>query len=100
MSEDEAKRRGKLRGLGVANAIEQAAGPQPEFAEIRFSPSGTATLLMGSKNQGQGHETSFKQILHERLGLDPREVKYVDGDSDRVGWGMGTMGSRSTVIAG
>ena len=94
------KQRGKLRGLGIANSIEQAAGPQPEFAEIRFSPSGSATLLMGSKNQGQGHETTFKQILHERLGLDPREVKYIDGDTDRVGWGMGTMGSRSTVIAG
>jgi aerobic carbon-monoxide dehydrogenase large subunit len=91
---------GRLRGLGIANAIERAAGPQPEFAEIRFSPSGTATVLMGSKNQGQGHETTFKQILHERLGLDPREVRYVDGDTDRVAWGMGSMGSRSTVIGG
>jgi carbon-monoxide dehydrogenase large subunit len=95
-----AKKRGVLRGIGIANAIEQAAGPQPEFAEIRFSPSGSATLFMGSKNQGQGHETTFKQILHERLGLDPHEVKYIDGDTDRVGWGMGTMGSRSTVIGG
>ena len=92
--------RGKLRGLGVANAIERAAGAQPEFAEIRFAPSGTATVLMGSKNQGQGHETTFKQILYERLGLDPREVRYVDGDTDRVAYGMGTMGSRSTVIGG
>ena len=95
-----ARRRGKLRGIAVVNAIERAAGAQPEFAEIRFSPSGTATVLMGSKNQGQGHETTFKQILHERLGLDPREVRYIDGDTDRVGWGMGTMGSRSTVIGG
>jgi carbon-monoxide dehydrogenase large subunit len=55
---------------------------------------------MGSKNQGQGHETTFKQILHERLGLDPAEVRYIDGDTDRVGFGMGTMGSRSTVIGG
>jgi carbon-monoxide dehydrogenase large subunit len=94
------KARGKLRGLAVVNPIEQAAGPQPEFAEIRFSPSGTATVFMGSKNQGQGHETTFKQILHERLGLDPAKVKYIDGDTDRVGWGMGTMGSRSTVIGG
>jgi aerobic carbon-monoxide dehydrogenase large subunit len=94
------KARGRLRGLGIANAIERAAGAQPEFAEIRFAPSGAATVLMGSKNQGQGHETTFKQILHERLGLDPREVRYVDGDTDRVGWGMGTMGSRSTVIGG
>jgi carbon-monoxide dehydrogenase large subunit len=55
---------------------------------------------MGSKNQGQGHETTFKQILNERLGLDPADVLYVDGDTDRVAFGMGTMGSRSTVIGG
>jgi len=97
---EEARRRGKLRGLGLVNAIEQAAGAQPEFAEIRFAPSGSATVLMGSKNQGQGHETTFKQILNERLGLDPADVLYVDGDTDRVGFGMGTMGSRSTVIGG
>ncbi|MGH7412874.1 MAG: xanthine dehydrogenase family protein molybdopterin-binding subunit, partial [Candidatus Rokuibacteriota bacterium] len=52
------------------------------------------------KNQGQGHETTFKQILHERLGLDPADVRYIDGDTDRVGFGMGSMGSRSTVIGG
>jgi carbon-monoxide dehydrogenase large subunit len=92
--------RGRLRGLAVVNAIERAASPQPEFAEIRFSPSGSATLLMGTKNQGQGHETTFKQILHERLGLDPKDVRYIDGDTDQVGFGMGTMGSRSTVIGG
>src|SRR5213594_676286 len=95
-----ARRRGRLRGLGVANAIERAAGPQPEFAEIRFSPGGTAMLFMGTKNQGQGHETTFKQILHERLGLDPGDVGYIDGDTDRVAFGMGSMGSRSTVIGG
>src|SRR5205809_164160 len=95
-----ARRRGRLRGLGVANAIERAAGPQPEFAEIRFAPSGSVTVLMGTKNQGQGHETTFKQILHERLGIEPSEVRYIDGDTDRVAFGMGTMGSRSTVIGG
>jgi carbon-monoxide dehydrogenase large subunit len=92
--------RGRLRGLAVVNAIERAAGPQPEFAEIRFAPSGSATVFMGTKNQGQGHETTFKQILHARLGLDPGDVRYIDGDTDRVGFGMGTMGSRSTVIGG
>ena len=97
---EESKRRGKLRGVGIVNAIERAAGPQPEFAEIRFAPSGSATVLMGSKNQGQGHETTFKQILHERLGIDPAEVRYIDGDTDRVAFGMGSMGSRSTVIGG
>ena len=95
-----ARRRGALRGIGVANAIERAAPPGPEFAEIRFDPSGTAMILMGTKNQGQGHETTFKQILHERLGFDPGEVRFVDGDTDRVAFGMGSTGSRSTVIGG
>src|SRR5580704_555595 len=97
---EEARQRGKLRGIGLANPIEKAAGPGNEFAEIRFHPSGNATLLMGSKNQGQGHETVFKQILNERLGLDPAEVQYIDGDTDRVAFGIGTHGSRSTVIGG
>src|SRR3954470_15839791 len=57
-----ARARGRPRGLAVVNAIERAAGPQPEFAEIRFSPSGAATIYMGTKNQGQGHETTFKQV--------------------------------------
>src|SRR6478735_3987975 len=95
------QKRGKLRGLGIANAIEQAAGTiQPEYAEIRFNPSGTAMLLMGTKNQGQGHETMFKQILHEKLGIDPADVQYIDGDTDKVAFGMGTNGSRSIVLGG
>jgi carbon-monoxide dehydrogenase large subunit len=97
---EESRRRGKLRGLGIVNAIERAAAPGLEYAEIRFNPSGTAMVLMGSKNQGQGHETIFKQIVHEKLGLDPRDVRYIDGDTDRVAFGIGSMGSRSTVIGG
>jgi carbon-monoxide dehydrogenase large subunit len=97
---EESHRRGRLRGLGVVNAIERAAAPQPEFAEIRFDPSGGVTVLMGTKSQGQGHETMFKQVVHERLGLDPAAVRYVDGDTDRVAFGTGTMGSRSTVVGG
>jgi carbon-monoxide dehydrogenase large subunit len=97
---EEAEARGKLRGIGIANPIEKAAGPGQEFAEIRFHPSGNATLLMGSKNQGQGHETTFKQVLNEKLGLDPATVQYIDGDTDRVAFGIGTNGSRSTVIGG
>ncbi len=97
---EKARARGKLRGIGIANPIEKAAGPGQEFAEIRFHPSGNATLLMGSKNQGQGHETTFKQVLNEKLGLDPATVQYIDGDTDRVAFGIGTNGSRSTVIGG
>jgi carbon-monoxide dehydrogenase large subunit len=91
---------GKLRGIALVNAIEQAAGPVPEFAEVRFQPSGSAMLLMGTKSHGQGHETSFKQILHEKLGIDPAEVQFIDGDTDRVAFGMGSNGSRSMVVGG
>ncbi len=72
----------------------------PEYAEIRFNPSGSAILLMGTKTHGQGHETSYKQILHERLGIDPNEVMFIDGDTDRVAFGMGSNGSRSMVTGG
>ena len=92
--------RGKLRGIGTANPIERSASPSPDFAEIRFSTDGTATILMGTKSQGQGHETVYKQIVNERLGLDPARMRVIDGDTDRVAFGIGTMGSRSTVIGG
>ena len=92
--------RGKLRGIGTANPIERSASPSPDFAEIRFSTDGTATILMGTKSQGQGHETVYKQIVNERLGLDPAWMRVIDGDTDRVAFGIGTMGSRSTVIGG
>src|ERR1700730_7650314 len=62
----EAKAHEKLRRIGIANPIGKAAGTGQERAEIRFHPSGNATLLMGSKNQGQGHETTFKQVLNEK----------------------------------
>jgi aerobic carbon-monoxide dehydrogenase large subunit len=97
---DASRARGLLRGYGFANAIEQAAGPTPEYAEIRFQPSGSAFLLMGTKSHGQGHETVFKQILCERLGMDPKEVQFIDGDTDRVAFGMGSNGSRSMVVGG
>jgi carbon-monoxide dehydrogenase large subunit len=97
---EEAKSRGRLRGIGLANAIEQAAGPMPEYAEIRFQPSGSALLLMGTKTHGQGHETAFKQILYEKLQIDPDEVVFIDGDTDRVAFGMGSTGSRSMVAGG
>jgi carbon-monoxide dehydrogenase large subunit len=95
-----ARSRGRLRGRGVVNAIERAAAPGLEYAEIRFDPSGTATVLTGAMSQGQGHETTFRQILHDRLGLDPSAVRYLQGDTDKVAFGVGSFGSRSAAIAG
>jgi carbon-monoxide dehydrogenase large subunit len=97
---EEAHKRGKLRGIGLSNTIERAAAGGFEGAEIRFDKSGTATLLAGSVTQGQGHETIFKQIMCDRLGLDPQEVRYVQGDTDEVFVGEGTGGSRSATIGG
>jgi carbon-monoxide dehydrogenase large subunit len=97
---EEARSRGKLRGIGLSNTIERAAAGGFEGAEIRFDKSGTATLLAGSVTQGQGHETIFKQIMCDRLGLDPHEVHYVQGDTDQVFVGEGTGGSRSATIGG
>src|SRR5262249_28891276 len=97
----EARGRGKLRGFGLANAIERAAAPPgPETAEIRFDPSGSATLLVGTTAQGQSHETMYKILLGEKLGLDSDDVMMLQGDTDKVPWGTGTFGSRSAVIGG
>ncbi len=96
----EARKRGKLRGLGVSNTIERAGAPSYEGAEIRFDRSGTVTLFCGAINQGQGHETVFKQILSDRLGLDPADIQYLQGDTDQVFFGEGTGGSRTATLGG
>ena len=96
----EARKRGKLRGLGVSNTIERAGAPSYEGAEIRFDRSGTVTLFCGAINQGQGHETIFKQILSDRLGLDPADIQYLQGDTDQVFFGEGTGGSRTATLGG
>jgi len=96
----DARQRGKLRGFGISNTIERAAAPSAEGAEVRFDRSGTVTLFSGSVAQGQGHETVFKQLVCDRLGLDPDEVRYVQGDTDAVFFGEGTGGSRSATMSG
>jgi len=96
----QARAHGKLRGIGLSNTIERAAAGGFEGAEIRFDKSGTATLLAGSVTQGQGHETIFKQIMCDRLGLDPQDVHYIQGDTDQVFVGEGTGGSRSATMGG
>jgi len=96
----EARQRGKWRGIGVSNSIERAAAPGFEGAEIRFDRSGTATIIMGSCAQGQGHETSFKQLVCDNLGLKPSDVHYLQGDTDQVFFGEGTGGSRTSAIGG
>ena len=96
----ESRARGKLRGIGVSNSIEKAASPGYEGAELRFDPSGAATIVSGAVTQGQGHETIFKQLVCDRFGLDPANVYYIQGDTDQVFFGEGTGGSRTATIGG
>ena len=71
-----------------------------EHAEIRFDPTGTLTLLMGTHDHGQGHGTTFKQVLFDKLGIDSDLVKFKYGDTDQVMTGTGTFGSRSAACGG
>ena len=96
----EAAKRGKLRGIGISNTIEQAADPTIETAEIRFDPLGGMTFVTGSISHGQGHNTVQTQMLVDRLGVDPDAIKFIQGDTDAVAFGMGTGGSRSTTMSG
>jgi aerobic carbon-monoxide dehydrogenase large subunit len=97
---DEAKLRGKLRGIAISNSIERAGSPTPETVEIRFDPTGTVTIFAGTKDQGQSHDTMYKQLLSAKLGIDSDMVRFVDGDTDKVSHGLGTFGSRSAMIGG
>ena len=92
--------RGRLRGLGMSNTIEKAAGASFEGAEIRFDRSGAVRLLSGAVTQGQGHETVFKQILNDMLGIAPDDIQYVQGDTDQVFFGEGTGSSRTAAVGG
>ena len=107
----EAARRGKLRGLGYSNYIE-ACGIAPsaavgslgagvglwESAEVRVNPVGTIEILTGSHSHGQGHETTFAQLVSERFDLPTDNIQIVHGDTDKVQFGMGTYGSRSGAV--
>jgi carbon-monoxide dehydrogenase large subunit len=96
----EAQARGKLRGIGLSNTIERAAAGGFEAAEIRFDRGGTVTLLSGSITQGMGHETIYKQLVCDRLGIHPDRVQYLQGDTDKVAIGEGSGGSRTATIGG
>jgi carbon-monoxide dehydrogenase large subunit len=109
----ESLKNGKLRGIGYACYIE-ACGIAPsnvagslgaraglfEAGEIRVHPTGTVTVFTGSHAHGQGHETTFAQVVADRLGLDLEQVEIVHGDTSKILFGMGTYGSRSIAVGG
>jgi carbon-monoxide dehydrogenase large subunit len=104
---------GKLLGIGLSSYIEAcgiapsavvgALGAQAglyESATVRVHPTGTVTVYTGSSAHGQGHETTFAQIVADRLGLDVDQVDVIHGDTGEVPFGMGTYGSRSAAVGG
>ena len=96
----EARQRGKLRGIGMSYTIEKAGAPGYEGAEVRFDRTGSLTVVCGAVTQGQGHETVFKQIVSDTLGIHPDEIHYLQGDTDQVFFGEGTGGSRTSALGG
>lgn len=95
-----AKRTGKLRGIGVATYIEACGNNGPETAKITLDSDGGVTVLIGSQSTGQGHHTSYAQLVAERLDLPPELVRVVQGDTDRIATGAGTGGSSSIPVGG
>jgi aerobic carbon-monoxide dehydrogenase large subunit len=109
--QERAREEGKLLGIGLASFTEVVgAGPSKDYdilglkmfdsAELRIHPTGKAILKIGVKTQGQGHETTFAQIVAEELGIPPEDVLVQHGDTDNTPYGLGTYASRSTPTAG
>lgn len=108
---EEARKEGRLVGVGMASFTEVVgAGHGEDYqilgiemfdsAELRVHPTGKAILKLGVRSQGQGHETTFAQIVAEELGIPASDVKVVEGDTDNTPYGLGTYASRSTPVAG
>jgi carbon-monoxide dehydrogenase large subunit len=109
--QEEARKEGRLLGIGLASFTEVlGAGPGKQYdiaglrmfdsAELRVHPTGKAILKLGVRTQGQGHETTFAQIVAEELGIPYEDVEVQEGDTDNTPYGLGTYASRSTPVAG
>jgi carbon-monoxide dehydrogenase large subunit len=109
--QQEKRERGELMGIGVSFFTEAVgAGPRKHMdilglgmadgAELRVHPTGKAVLRLSCMSQGQGHQTTFAQIVAEELGISPDDIEVVQGDTDQTPFGLGTYGSRSTPVSG
>ncbi len=94
-----ARKRGKYRGIGVANYVEITSGSPRERTEIEVKPNGRVELVMGTMDSGQGHETSFAQLVTEWLGVPFESIDYVAHDTNRVAGGGGSHSGRSMKLA-
>jgi carbon-monoxide dehydrogenase large subunit len=96
----ESKKSGKLRGIGLASYIEACGQTSPETSTVRIETDGSVTVLVGTQTNGQGHATTFAQLVHDQLGLPLEKVNVITGDTDLIPMGGGTVGSRSMPTGG
>ena len=96
----EAAKRGRLRGIGVTYVIEGAGGMAQEYAVAEAKPDGTIVVGIGAQSQGQGHETTFAQLVAETMDMPFDKVRIIAGDTDKIAHGWGTFASRSMIKAG
>jgi carbon-monoxide dehydrogenase large subunit len=96
----EAKKRGRLLGIGVANYVETPVGMPHERVAVNVSSAGSVDLIVGTQSRGQGHETSFRQVMADQLGVQPDAINFVSGDSATLASGGGTHSDRSMRLAG
>jgi aerobic carbon-monoxide dehydrogenase large subunit len=96
----QSRRAGRLRGIGIASYIEACGNNGPETANVQLDRDGGVTVLIGSQSTGQGHATSYAQLVAERLDLPPERVRVVQGDTHRIATGAGTGGSSSIPVGG
>ena len=96
----EARKRGRLRGIGLANYVETPVGMPHERLGLKVSTTGSVNLVVGTQSSGQGHETSFRQVMADALGVEPEAINFIGGDSAVLASGGGTHSDRSMRLAG
>lgn len=97
---DEARLRGRLRGIGLCMPIEPAGGLGSDHAIVQAHPDGTVTLYAGSMSVGQGHDTALSTLVAQRLGIPIERVRHLQGDTDRIANGKGNGGSSALIMGG
>jgi carbon-monoxide dehydrogenase large subunit len=96
----EARKRGRLRGIGLANYVETPVGMPHERLGLKVSAKGSVDLVVGTQSSGQGHDTSFRQVMADALGVEPEAINFIGGDSAVLASGGGTHSDRSMRLAG
>jgi carbon-monoxide dehydrogenase large subunit len=95
-----ARKRGKLRGIGISTYIEACGASSPETATVKMDGTGDVTVIIGTQSTGQGHATAYAQLVADQLGLPPERVHMIQGDTDQIATGGGTGGSSSIPCGG